>query len=45
MHCAGYAKIIQEGTESVLQIKGQICLLYLGCVINLNYCYMSVIDD
>ena len=27
-----------------VQIKGHICLLYLGCVINLNYCFTSAND-
>ena len=27
-----------------VQIKGQICLLYLSCVINMKYCFMSAND-
>ena len=27
-----------------VQIKGQICLLYLGCVINLKYYFTSAND-
>ena len=42
--CAVQEKSLTPKLFKRVQIKRQICLLYLGCVIYLRYCYMSVND-